>query len=167
MAQVSMASLRRAVVAQGPRVGVRRASVGKVFSTQSFGVVAVRMPSGDVTMKTPGDIIGDWQPSTTMTDKELFYNSVFHPQFFPEPATDELSRPPPKSPALEDDVDREDRGGPPRTTRTTPKLAVKRTFQPSIIRRKRKHGFLARVNSKKGRQILNRRRAKGRHNICA
>ncbi|KNE71387.1 ribosomal protein L34 [Allomyces macrogynus ATCC 38327] len=35
-------------------------------------------------------------------------------------------------------------------------------YQPSIIRRKRKWGFLARANSKAGRKILHRRMLKGR-----
>ena len=33
-------------------------------------------------------------------------------------------------------------------------LFLKRTFQPSLIRRKRKHGFLARQATKDGRKIL-------------
>lgn len=41
-------------------------------------------------------------------------------------------------------------------------LFLKRTFQPSLIRMKRKHGFLARLRSRNGLKILARRRAKGR-----
>lgn len=46
-------------------------------------------------------------------------------------------------------------------------MNIKRTFQPSILKRKRTHGFLARVRSRTGRKILNARRAKGRKELCA
>lgn len=39
---------------------------------------------------------------------------------------------------------------------------VKREYQPSVIIRKRRHGFLARLRSKGGQRVLARRRLKGR-----
>ena len=118
--------------------------------------MACRRTGGLASAGTPLPTLG-WDPRDPLGAAALLMHSL--PSIAPG-----ASCPSVRSPLLEADVIDVDVDG--EAARDALHL-VKRTFQPSLLKRKRRHGFLKRKSTPGGRRVLKRRLLKRRWRISA